>query len=493
MFLKKVTIVVLATLYFNVAYTQRVFPSLSDNPEWKVQRSINPSMPGPVFILNYHFENDTIINQKTYTIVSRTGNQETGNLIELVGFIRTDSKKVFFKKSAEGKEYLLYDFSLNVGDKIYCPYLELDSAQYRVIKIDSVDINGVNSLRLEMLPEDYHIDTQATLSWIEGIGNLVNPFYHDVFGGSGLSDEVRCFSTDQGQEYINSDYDDCTTVLKKTDFIVNEGVVWSGMHIYKDLPGKDSVESYHIKFQGDTILNDRTYSKIWQSNDSLGVNWNVTGLIREVEKRVYYHELDYGGLRDMLLYDFSVQYGNSLLLASVELPLYYEQMKVINVDSVGVNGVNRLRIQLGNNEKYADTWIEKIGSLKGILDRCYSGNEIQKILLCVQQNGNTVYTNETYPNCFYTDNNLTNNKQFSYPDKISIYPNPARSALYIDIKNRDQVEYQIKIFDTNGHIVSHKIVSEFHDTIDVSTIPPGIYFIQIKTNNLTINEKFVKQ
>lgn len=483
----------LAIMFFNIAYAQKVFPALGDNPEWNVQRSINPSMPGPVFILNYHLENDTIINQKTYTIVSRTGNQETGNLIELVGFIRTDSKKVFFKKSAEGKEYLLYDFGLQVDGKVYCPYYELDSAQYHVLAVDSVELNGVKHLRLKVRPEDYYIDGPFMMYWIEGIGNLENPFYQEVFGRSGLSDKVRCVSTDAGQLYANPNYDDCTTVLRKTDCIVNEGFVWSGMNIYKDLTGKDSVVSYHIKFEGDTILNDRTYAKIWQSNDSLGVNWNMTGLIREVEKRVYYHKLNDDGFYDKLLYDFSVQTGSSLLLSSIESPGFFESMKVTSVDSVMVNGVKRLRIQLSDGTDN-DTWIEKIGSLQGIINHCYfEPVSIERTLLCVQKNGKTIYTNETYPNCFYGQYSLTNNVQISFQDKISIYPNPARSKLYIDIKNGNQVKLQIKIFDINGHIVSNKIVSEFHNTIDASTFPPGLYFIQIKTNNSIINEKFVKQ
>lgn len=87
---------------------------------------------------------------------------------------------------------------------------------------------------------------------------------------------------------------------------MNEGFVWSVMKFSKDQSGIDSVASYRIKFEGDSILNDRTYIKIWQSNDSIGVNWNMTGLIREVEKRTYYHKLNDDGFYDMLLYDFSV-------------------------------------------------------------------------------------------------------------------------------------------------------------------------------------------
>jgi hypothetical protein len=488
---KKILAVLIVSFISNFVYSQKTFPSFEDHPEWNVQRSIEPFLPGPVFVMSYHLEKDTTINQKTYYPVSRTGNQQPHLIYERIGFIRSDAKKVFFKKSAEGKEYLLYDFGLHVDDKVYCPYYELDSAQYHVLAIDSLELNGVKHLRLKVRPEDYYIDVPFVMEWIEGIGNLENPFYQEVFGRSGLSDEVRCVSTDTGFLYQNPNYDDCTTVLRKTDFIVNEGYVWSGMNIYKDQSGKDSVSSYHIRFDGDTILNDRTYTKIWQSNDSLGVSWKLTGLIREVERRVYYHTLNDDGFYDMLLYDFSVHTGNSLLLSSIESPGFFERMSITNVDSVEVNGGKRLRIELSASGKYVDTWFEKIGSLQGILSRCYKGIDAQKILLCVQVNGKTIYSNQTYPNCFYSQNSLTNNEQVSLQNSIEIFPNPASDKLFVDIRNDRRLKLQIRICNLNGGIIYNHVVSEYHHTIDISMIPPGLYLIQVMTEDSIMNKKVI--
>ena len=488
--MKKILAVFIALFISNFVYSQNIFPTFEDHPEWNVQRSIEPFLPGPVFILSYHLEKDTTINQKSYYPVSRTGNQQPHISYERIGFIRSDDKKVFFKKSAEGKEYLLYDFGLHTGDTDYFPFFETDSAKYQVLNVDSVNVNGIKRLRLKVLPE-YYPEEYMSMYWIEGIGSLWNPFYHDDFGVGGVLDEVRCVFTDSGQLFANPNYDDCITVLRKTDFIVNEGFVWSGMNIYKDQLGKDSVSSYHIKFLEDTILNNRTYSKIWQSNDSLGINWNLTGLIREVDKRVYYHKLGYDGFYDMLLYDFSVHTGNSLLLSSIESSGFFERMSITNVDSVEVNGEKRLRIELIASGKYVDTWFEKIGSLQGILSRCYKGIDAQKILLCVQENGKTIYSNQTYPNCFYSQNSLTNNEQISFKNKIEIYPNPASDKLFIDIRNEGHVKLQIRICNLNGGIIYNQVVPEYHHTIDISMIPSGLYLIQVMTDNSIMNKKVV--
>ena len=300
-------------------------------------------------------------------------------------------------------------------------------------------------------------------------------------------------STNAGQLYKNPNYDDCTTVLKKTDFIVNEGVVWSGMNIFKRFVGKRFGGKLLYQIPGRYhYLNDRTYSKIWQSNDSLGINWNITGLIREADKRVYYHDLGYDGLGDMLLYDFTVQIGSTLLLASIKNQSFFEYMKVTNIDSVLVDGVKRLRIQI-NHGAYTDYWIEKIGSLQGILDRSYYRNDIEKILLCVQQNGNTIYSNENYTDCFYTQNNFTGSTQFSLHDKILIYPNPVQDNLLIVNKNVKELKLNVRLLDINGHIVYNEVAFGFHNKIDVSTIPSGLYFIQIITDGSILNKKIIKQ
>ena len=489
MLIKRIFALLVFALFNNSVYSQNIFPSFEDHPEWNVQRSIEPSLPGSVFIMSYHLEKDTVINKKNYFPVSRTGNQQPHLSYESVGFIRNDAKKVFFKKSAEGKEYLLYDFGLHVGETAYCPFFDADSAQYHVLAVDSVELNGVKHLRLKVRPEDYYVSGPFLMYWIEGIGNLGNPFYADVFGRSGFSDEVRCVSEDAVQLYSNPNYDDCTTVLRKTDCIVNEGFVWSGMNIYKDQSGKDSVASYHIKFEGDTILNDRTYTKIWYSNDSLGVNWNVAGLIREAEKRVYYHKLNDDGFYDMLLYDFSVQTGNSLSLASVESPSFFEQMWVTNVDSVEVNGEKKLRIEISTNGKYVDTWIEKIGSLQGILSRCYKGADAQKILLCVQENGKTIYTNPKYNTCFYTSLNDIPN-----PDKgFKVYPNPVSRELFIQQTSDIDEGFTLEIYSVKGELVKTECLdsgSSLH-RIDTSLLRNGLYILRLISASGTYDEKVI--
>lgn len=455
----KFAIILVVIIACHSAFSQKAFPSFEDHPEWNVQRSVEPSMPGPISIMSYHLEKDTVINQKTYSPVSRIWLDELKKSYQQIGFVRTVSKKVFFKESAQGKEYLLYDFGLKKGDKAYCAFRETDSAKYEVLKVDSITLSGVKRLRMKVFPEDY--GEGWSIYWIEGLGSLLNPFYYEIYGIGGAMDEVRCISVDAGLLYKNPNYDDCTTASKKTNFIVNEGVIWSGMNIYKDVSGKDSVASYHIRMNGDTVLNDRTYTKVWQSNDSLAEYWQIRGLIREENKKVWFHFLGDDGYVDHLLYDFSLGKGSTQLMSSVNKPWFYETYKVTEVDSVLINGVKRLRIQLENMSNRKITWIEKIGSLKGILNSFYVDGDENKQLLCVTENNNQIYSNELYPKCYYTENSLLGSAE-SFP---SMKDKPVWRVLRYAAVNPPQsflVDYQLEK-DTILNNIVYSIVSYSYD------------------------------
>ena len=73
---------------------------------------------------------------------------------------------------------------------------------------------------------------------------------------------------------------------------------------------------------------------------------------------------------------------------------------------------------------------------------------------------------------------------------INVYPNPANSILHIK-SNFELNPSTIRITTIKGKTVVSKNSDFSSNTIDVSTLSPGIYFIQIKTDNNIITKKFV--
>ncbi len=72
-------------------------------------------------------------------------------------------------------------------------------------------------------------------------------------------------------------------------------------------------------------------------------------------------------------------------------------------------------------------------------------------------------------------------------NSVKLYPNPVRDRLFI--KSTAQID-SVSIYSINGQLV--KQPKTINNGIDVSGLNIGLYMIQIKTSNNTINKKFLK-
>ncbi len=80
-----------------------------------------------------------------------------------------------------------------------------------------------------------------------------------------------------------------------------------------------------------------------------------------------------------------------------------------------------------------------------------------------------------------TDNNLTNFK---------IYPNPVENNLFI---SKEKITIQnIIVYSTSGKLVIKQSKPQ-NNTIDVSILPKGMYFIEINSDEGKTVKKFVKK
>ncbi|SEM30112.1 glucuronoarabinoxylan endo-1,4-beta-xylanase [Chryseobacterium taichungense] len=83
-----------------------------------------------------------------------------------------------------------------------------------------------------------------------------------------------------------------------------------------------------------------------------------------------------------------------------------------------------------------------------------------------------------------TKEEMTNNES-------KIYPNPAKTEIFIEIKN----DAKASVFDSKGSlIISDLKMKSGKNRIDISTLTSGIYFIEIADGkNKILNSKFIKQ
>lgn len=71
-----------------------------------------------------------------------------------------------------------------------------------------------------------------------------------------------------------------------------------------------------------------------------------------------------------------------------------------------------------------------------------------------------------------------------HSNKISVYPNPARSQIHIEKTNIQNKTVNYQILTSKGQIVlSTSYTNTILDTLNVSNLPPGVYFLRVKWND----------
>jgi len=169
MAMKAKLIIVLFILIANISKAQSYF----GNDACWTEFWVDPNTEIMEGKSQYYLSGDTILNNRTYRKVIGRSSNNLGQPTYYIGAIREESGKVF-KQYTDYEtmiitEFLLYDFTVEVGDTIYstAPSGEL----YRkpvVLKIDTIELlNGEKRKRFSF---------DRASEWIEGIGSI-NGFF----------------------------------------------------------------------------------------------------------------------------------------------------------------------------------------------------------------------------------------------------------------------------------------------------------------------------
>lgn len=236
------------------------------------------------------------------------------------------------------------------------------------------------------------------------------------------------------------------------------------------------------KLIGDTIIDAKSYFKLYESHDKNPATWNLWRYMREDNEKKIWFRMNSDD-DEVLMYDFGVQQGDTVyvgLEVAWEVPL--------TVDSIGtieINGSGRTIVYLSDLYlDYSETWIEGIGSSKGI---CWSGSS--DIVggwyeyLCMSDDDELVYRNPNYGSCYL----ITEVAELNSPS-FRIYPNPSMEQFTIE--NTHSLEIQsITLCGVNGQIIRRFEASDIQ--YDVSGIPSGLYFLKLLCGNGEFTKKIV--
>lgn len=274
--------------------------------------------------------------------------------------------------------------------------------------------------------------------------------------------------------------------------------------------------NYHYAPVGDTIIQNKNYTKLYGSTGNAFKldSAQYVGAYLNESNRVFF--IDKGDLDPRVLYDFNVPIGWVLTtvfncgdtskvgcrysqLTSIDTVMYDDHIKrrryVFDWVSKRFDGTyDTLRIR-------GHYWIEGIGSTFGFFPDQMGTlfypvtPYIVKDLLCFQQNDTLMYTHpRLYKGECYVDM-LVDVKDTEHPPVLNIYPNPVVDQLFIQHDlNASKSTASILLMDVMGRVVLKRPLDAPLIELDVSTISPGIYFVQIlsKEGRVRVCKKIIK-
>lgn len=246
-------------------------------------------------------------------------------------------------------------------------------------------------------------------------------------------------------------------------------------------------------FQGDTLINNEQWLKLYSTRDSTFQNDLLyRGLLRAENSKVLY--LDTLNQLDTL-YDFSLNVGDSVLFDLYGM--YPEWLHVINIDSVQINGAYYRRLKFEEPSISAfdwldEEWIEGIGSKHGPLFPAFPVKFSEEIpdsmlLTCTYSDNQQIWQHPSYQSCYV--NIVLGVDQLKFSD-FKIYPNPFVDKIHIE--NIGLQKYELTVLNSLGQTISQTQINSENSIIDVADLKAGIYFLRIDNGVNPMTMKIIK-
>lgn len=213
--MKKIIILLLLSCAYSFINAQSYDPIVDTNKVWSNIYWSYPFYKSTHFI---KFSGDTVINSKYCKKIFQSDEEEQTNWyhyeIGVYKYIREDSIKKVYLVSADGNEYLIYDFSVNnINDTAMFSGL----TPLLVGLIDTVLISNILRKRIYLYREGDIFEPEYCEIWIEGIGSSCGILYSGEFGIVGTGHEFLCLTENDTLIYQNPEYSSCYIMTEIED------------------------------------------------------------------------------------------------------------------------------------------------------------------------------------------------------------------------------------------------------------------------------------
>lgn len=204
-------------------------PYLDATSQWKQYYRLSVFPPGIAFVedMVLQLDGDTTVGTTIYHRVLKTGMATTyyvqggdttyqGPIHTYMDPIREEGPYFFAYDRQAGQEYLLYDFSAQVGDTLQSGYCDMDT----VVSIDTVYLGDRPRKRFHLTPGPHG----EICTLIEGIGPTFGLYWQPCNVVPDPLIYLQCFSQDGDYMSFDSTYD-CSGLVMADEVITAED--WS--------------------------------------------------------------------------------------------------------------------------------------------------------------------------------------------------------------------------------------------------------------------------
>ncbi len=275
---------------------------------------------------------------------------------------------------------------------------------------------------------------------------------------------------------------------------------------------------YKIQYTGDTVINSITCKKLSKTiysysagNTKLDTTYLKNEYTYADANKVYVFRLN----NFYTLYDFSANVGDTIIIAGTnKYTSSCDSVGAVKVDSVGTMTINGQSLRyISVNPTATSKWgwkcriVEKIGAILNFANGSafsylfpnkldYCGLAVDEYpeggsLRCYQDNIFGSYSSGTSASCNYI---ATGINELTGLSSFSVYPNPTTGSLTLTLSKGEGIG-AVKIYNVLGECVLYQqlITNNQQLTLDVSSLPAGIYFVQLKTENENATRKIIMQ
>ena len=282
----------------------------------------------------YRFDGDVVIKGKTYKELNNNSHTSPGAHTPS-GYAREENGIVYRLISKNDEEIPIYDFNVKqAGDIMQAVHTETGKFGMKVERVDSILINGKYRKRIKVEGQQGEC--------IEGIGctepgySVLSPFYQNTSVFDEKTKNKLAYVLNFVADKIEWKRPDEAWV-DQYEYVplVREGIEWG----YSGDLGE-----YRCQIKGDTIIDGVAYKKFYKyTTCELQDNTPCCVVVREEDKKVYYREISGEDRQERMIYDFSLEMGDSELLYN-RVNSEYMTTNVFYTDTIQVGSTYRKRL-----------------------------------------------------------------------------------------------------------------------------------------------------